>query len=376
MKSLNIVEIISSRKWIGEAFHVLNLSLKLIQRGHRVILITKSGWEVNKQADSIGLPNIALKMNGHFNIRDNLNDILKLISIFKKERIDIIHAHRGHDHWLAAIALLFSGKKIPLIRTRHVNVPVKNHIFNKWLYKYKTDKIICVANHIKDGLIKNNNFTPSKLKVIYTGTDTDVFNYKLTGEKIKKEFNILKNSSVIGIVGRISPIKGHKFLLNAVPMIKKEFPDAKFIFAGAFVNQKTLKDLQSLAETLGIKEDMIFTGFRDDIPGIIASFDIAVIASKGSEGSSRACYEHMAMKKPIVATRVGIMPEIIKDGVNGLLIPAEDSSSMASAIIKILKDKDLGQKMGESAYDSLVNNFNFKTWIDKTEEQFFQTLGV
>ncbi|HLG29197.1 MAG TPA: glycosyltransferase, partial [Candidatus Brocadiales bacterium] len=139
---------------------------------------------------------------------------------------------------------------------------------------------------------------------------------------------------------------------------------------------ETLKDLQSLAETLGIKEDMIFTGFRDDIPEIIASFDIAVIASKGSEGSSRACYEHMAMKKPIVATRVGIMPEIIKDGVNGLLIPAEDSSSMASAIIKILKDKDLGQKMGESAYDSLVNNFNFKTWIDKTEEQFFQTLGV
>jgi len=374
LKTLNIVEIISSRKWIGEASHVFNLSLNLIRRGHKVILITKRGWDLNKKADNIGLPNIPLIMNGHFNIRDNLRDISELISIFRKEKIDIIHAHRGHDHWLAAIALTICRKKIPLVRTRHVNVQVKNHIFNKWLYRYKTNKIICVANHIKEGLAKHNKLPQNKLKVIYTGADTEVFNYKLSGKKVRREFGIPENSPVIGLVGRISPIKGQKYLLNAIPAIKKDFPDARFILAGDFTSKETFKNLQSLIENLGIKESVIFTGFREDIPEIIASFDIGVIASRGSEGSSRVCYEFMAMKKSIIATNVGIMPEIIEDGINGILIPPEDSLSIASAIKKILEDRTLGQKMGEAAYDSLITKFNFNIWIDKTLEAFSETL--
>src|SRR3989338_9081184 len=108
---------------------------------------------------------------------------------------------------------------------------------------------------------------------------------------------------------------------------KQEIPDAKFIFSGDIKSKKTYNNLQNIMKNLGIKESVVFTEFRDDIPEIIASFDVAVIASKGSEGSSRACYEYMAMKKPIVATEVGIMSELIENGINGFLIPSEDPAS-------------------------------------------------
>jgi len=375
LKSLSILEIISSRRWIGEAAHVFNLSSRLIQRGHKVFLITRRGWELSKKADEAGLPNIPLNMNGHFNIRDNFEDISRLVAIFRNQKIDIVHSHRGHDHWLAALALSISRKKIPLMRTRHVNVAVKNHIFNKWLYNYKTDKIICVANHIRDNLISNNRFNEKKLEVIYTGADTGLFDYRLSGEKIRREFRISESSPVIGVVGRITPIKGHRFVLNAVPAIKKEFPDAKFIFAGDFRDRNFLTHLQSIIEKLGIKESIIFTGFRDDIPEIVASFDVAVISSKGSEGSSRACYEFMAMKKPIIATKVGIIPEIIEDGITGMLISEMDSEAMAVAIIRTLKDRDGAKKLGEAACNSLMKKFNFNVWVEKNERLFFEVVS-
>lgn len=375
MRSLNILEISSSRRWIGEASHLFNLSNRLILRGHKVFLITRCGWELSKKADDAGLPNIPLNMNGHFNIRDNFEDISRLVAIFRNQKIDIVHSHRGHDHWLAAVALTISRKKIPLIRTRHVNVPVKNHIFNKWLYNYKTDKIICVAKHIKDMLISNNRFKEEKLELIYTGADTELFDYRLTGEKIRKEFGISDSSPVIGVVGRITPIKGHRFILNAIPAIKNEFPDAKFIFAGDFRDRNFLTYLQSMIEKSGIKDSIIFTGFRNDIPEVVACFDVAVISSKGSEGSSRACYEFMAMKKPIIATKVGIMPEIIEEGITGILVPGMDSEAMASAIIKILRDRDGAKKLGERAYRSLMEKFNFNVWVDKNEKLFFEVLS-
>ncbi|OGL43981.1 MAG: hypothetical protein A2W05_04800 [Candidatus Schekmanbacteria bacterium RBG_16_38_10] len=316
-----------------------------------------------------------MNMNGHFNLKDNLEDVLKLVAILKKQNIDIVHSHRGHDHWLAAVALAISRKKTPLIRTRHVNVAVRNHIFNKWLYNYKTDKIICVAKHIKDMLISNNGFKEEKLELIYTGADTELFDSRLTGEKIRRKFGISDNSPVVGVVGRITPIKGHRFIIDAIPAIKNEFPDAKFIFAGDFRDRNYLTILQSMSEKLGIKNSIIFTGFRDDIPYIVASFDVAVISSKGSEGSSRACYEFMAMKKPIVATKVGIIPEIIEDGITGMLVPRMDSEAMASAIINTLKKGDEAKRMGEAAYRSLMEKFNFNVWVDKNEKLFFELLS-
>lgn len=364
---MTILEIISSRRWIGEAAHVFNLVKMLQKRGHKVILISKKGWKLSTRAKEAGFSPVELEMNGHFSIKDHTADILKLLKIIKENSIDVIHCHRGNDHWLSFMAIKLSGQKIPVVRTRHVNVPVKTHIFNRWLYK-NTDSIICVASHILKGYLDSGVVPLDKLHLVYTGADISEFDFRKSGDKVRKELNIMADAPVIGIVGRIASIKGHRFLIKAAPLIKKKFPSAKFIFAGEEKSVNSTEYLRNLVKELNLEEDIIFTGYRRDIAEIAASFDVAVIASKGSEGSSRACYEYMAMKKPIVATSVGIIPELIEDGKNGFLIPPKDPDALFSAICRVIYDKSLSEKFGENAYKTLNEKFNFKKWIEKTED--------
>lgn len=364
---MTILEIISSRRWIGEAAHAFQLTRMLIGRGHKVILVSKKGWEVSARAREQGIEPIELAMNGRFNISDNFSDISKLVGILRKEQVDVIHCHRGHDHWLSVAAVKISGKKIPIVRTRHVNVPVRTHFFNRWLY-YNTNKVICVSAHIKEGYLKTGIVTEDKLSLVYTGADLSEFDFKRDGVGIREEFGIAADSPVIGIVGRIAPIKGHKYLINALPEIKKKYPDAKLIFPGDVRDEETDAKLKNIIKDLGLQKDVIFPGYRRDVADIAACFDVSVIASKGSEGSSRACYEYMAMKKPIVATRVGIIPELIEDGVSGIIIPPKSSDAMAKAVIELLGDRKFAGEMGERAYSMLVEKFNARNWLENTEK--------
>ncbi len=363
---MNILEIISSRHWIGEAAHVFNLAKQLHDRQHNITLVTKKGWKIAEKASDAGLSPIGLEMNGHFNIKDNTGDITKLVKIIKKSNPDVIHCHRGQDHWLSLIALKISGKKIPLVRTRHVNVPVRTHAFNRWLY-YNTNEIICVAEHIFRGYEKSSLVPQEKLHLIYTGADVTEFDFKKDGSKFRAEFNISDDAPLVGIVGRIAAIKGQQFLAKAAPAIKEKFPNVKFILAGEEKSKSSMEKLIVLIEERGLEQDFIFTGYRKDIAEVVGAFDAALIASKGSEGSSRACYEYMAMKKPIVATSVGILPELIENGKNGLLISPKSPDAISSAICKILGDRDFAKKIGETAYNDLRDKFNFGQWIEKTE---------
>lgn len=370
---MKILEIISSRRWIGEAAHVFNLTKILQRRGHKIILLCKRGWALSTRAKDEGIETVELEMNGHFNIKQNRKDISKIIKVIKNNDIDIIHCHRGNDHWLSMIALKLSGRKIPIVRTRHVNVPVKTHFFNRWLYK-NTDDVICVSSHILEGYLEANIVPKGKLHLIYTGANLDDFKYTKNGHSIREEFNIEKDTPIVGIVGRIAAIKGQRYLVEAAPLIKRKFPKVKFILAGEEKSKRTKEKLEQLIKELKLEKDIIFTGYRKDIADIIAAFNVAVIASKGSEGSSRACYEYMAMKKPIVATSVGILPELLEDGKSGFIIPPKNSQMLSDAVCKLLGNKELSRRFGENAFKRLNEKFNFNKWIEKTEKVLIESV--
>ncbi len=160
----------------------------------------------------------------------------------------------------------------------------------------------------------------------------------------RREFGLNGNDIVCIFVSRLVPIKGHQYLISAIPEVLGNVPSAKFVLVG----DGELKDeLEQQASNLGVKDSVIFTGLRHDVPELLAMSDLFVLSSI-NEGMGRVLVEAMAVGLPVVATRVGGVPDVVVDGETGILVPSHSSNALASAIVKLLKDKNMRKRMGEA----------------------------
>lgn len=328
----------SARKWIGEAAHTLMLFEGLRARGIPVVLVCRKDFALHEKVRERSLPFYTLSMKGNFNGVNDILDIAALRRIIKEHQIDVIHAHRGKDHWYSACVRLLPGLPARpfIIRTRHVTMPVKNHIFNRWLYQKGTDGVIAVSQKAAESLqsvpLKNN---PT---IIYAAVDTARFSPEKRSADIRRACGIsdvAPDAPLIGLVGRLQRIKGQAVLLDAAPKILQFLPDARFVLAGEG-KEGNRKALMQKAEELKIAGRVHFAGFVPDIEKLIASLDAGVVASLGSEGSSRITMEYMASGVPVVATCVGGIPELLECGRLGTLVEPNNADELARGVIETL----------------------------------------
>nr|MBI3614609.1 glycosyltransferase [Nitrospirota bacterium] len=171
---------------------------------------------------------------------------------------------------------------------------------------------------------------------------------------------------VIGILGRLTHQKGHVYLLRALPLLLAKFPSLRCLVVG---DGELREELQGLAAALGLSEHCLFLGVRQDIPEVLAALDVLVLPSL-SEGLPYAALEGMAMGKPIVATAVNGVPELIQDGANGRLIPREDSKALARAVEEVLADPSTGRALGQAARKTVEQEFSAERWVDQLESLY------
>ena len=178
--------------------------------------------------------------------------------------------------------------------------------------------------------------------------DLREFDPELNGRVIRKEFNIGEDELIIGTVGRIDPEKGYEYFLESARIILQDFKNIRFlVVGGAFNNPSLEKSLYEMSVEKRIDKKTIFTGFRRDIPQILASMDVVVLPSE-IDACSRVLFESMAMRKPLVATNAGGTPEVVQEGVTGLRVKPGDSSEMAKCIMKLLNNKNLAARFGNA----------------------------
>jgi len=282
-----------------------------------------------------------------------LNDLCTLwtlMNIFRNERPHILHTHTSKAGILGRWAAWLS--KIPvIIHTPH------GHVFwgyfNRWISLFYvllerwtariTDKIIALTEQEKKDHLQFKIAPGDKFEVIHSGVDLNACRHvQIDPVQIKKDLGIPGHAFVIGTVGRLTPIKGHRYLLEAAKDIIAEYPETFFLFLG---DGELSSDLQSLAIKLGIKEHIKFLGWRPDVAEILSIFDIFVFPSL-NEGMGKAIVEAMSLGKPIVASRVGGILNLISDGENGLLVPRADSKILSASIKTLLSDPAKREKMG------------------------------
>ena len=302
-------------------------------------------------------------------VRSVINEIRRII---RDERIDLIHSNSIRTHLYAAIA----GKmeKKPVIWHER-NLIDKELIDPDSLFSFLPDKIICNSRAIAGRFLKKDKL-PEKISVIHNGVDIVEFNPLVTGGEIRKEFKIKPERSVIGIVSRFNRCKGHETFFRAAKIIANNGSDCVFLVGGSAVFEEDRdreKYLQDMVKCLGIDDRVIFTGFMEDMPKIYAAMDMLVLASE-AESCGRVILEAMASGKPVIGTDTGGTPEIVLNGVTGLLISPKDPSVMAKAMADLLKDQSLARRMGKAGRERVERLFNIEGNVARIQNTYLKLL--
>jgi glycosyltransferase involved in cell wall biosynthesis len=240
------------------------------------------------------------------------------------------------------------------------------------------DREITVCHAVKEEMIKQGWFPAQRIFPVYNGVDLAKYNgMKKNVEIIKREIGIDPRHLVVGLVANLRRVKGIKFLIEAASLICEKRSDVKFLIIGGNMKEPdyTQDDMEALAKTLKVDQNVHFIGARNDVPDLISVFDIAVVASL-SEGFSNTILEYMASSKPVVATAVGGNPEAVVQGKTGLLVPPGDSYALAEAILSILNDREMALEFGTAARKRAEEKFSLSSMIKSYENMFEQVINA
>ncbi len=300
--------------------------------------------------------------------------IFKLAKLIKEKKPDIVHCWLFYSIGISLIASFFIRRKMKIISSiRECPLKFNFYYFLTKLLQRRIEKFIAISNFVKKKLIRDGIFS-EKIVVVHNGLDIKEIEKKysksLLSKLSKESFGLKKDDSTVGFIGRLEPVKGVEYFLMAIPYVKKEITDIKFMVVGEGSLKNSLKEL---VEKLKIENNVIFTGFRKDVYKIIKTIDILVVPSL-IETLSSVSIEAGVFKKPVIATSVGGIPEVVEDGVTGLLVPSKDPERMAEAILQLLKDEDLRMKMGEAGRKKVESFFNIEQTVKKTEEIYDKLL--
>ncbi len=300
-----------------------------------------------------------------------------LANFCKKNKINIIHLHDAHAHTVAILSVVFFQNKVQLILSRRVDFPVKNNFLSKYKYNHSSiKKIICVSNKIKE-ITAPSIKDKSKLITVHSGIDLNKFeNTDQKTSTLKQEYQLEKDTILIGNVAAIAPHKDYiTFLETAKLLIPKLENDNKkvcfFLIGKEDGSQNEVENWFGQNEK--IRKYFILTGFRNDIPIILKELDVFLFTSQ-TEGLGTSILDAFASKVVVVATAAGGIPESVIDNKTGLLSKIKDSISLAQNVEKVLKNEELRGKLIRNASLHL-QNFTKENTAKKTLEIYKSVLN-
>jgi glycosyltransferase involved in cell wall biosynthesis len=351
---VNILITVSVRWWNANAYYAISTAKALSGLGHQVYVSGDPGYPPTIMAQKAGLETFGIRF-ASFNPIILIFDLLRLYNFIKEKKIEIVNSHRSEDHLFTA--LIAKNLNIPIVRTLGDVRSPKDNFINRWLHLKITDYHILSSESTFYRYISTwKNFNP-KYSIFPGGVDGNQFHPSNKSSQLLEKLKISDGSYIVGMISRLSPIKGHTTFIMAASLVLEQIPNVTFIISGKEV-EVSVKELESLAQSLNLNHHILFIDHYEPVNELQSIFDTGVIASTGSEVISRIAMEYLATGIPVVATQINVLPEIIQDGHNGYIIPAEDPYAMADAILKILNDPVLKERISEN------NILDFKSKFD------------
>jgi len=381
-RKLTIVQADFHRHWGGQPEVVLALSQALNARGHRVLVAcpaekTTAG-KIEESDLSSRSKQAGLETFTHCQFKKGLRplsflrDVKRLGAFLKRENVHIYHCHGSQDHWTGVAAIRRFELQTLVIRTRHNIYPIKNHAFNRWLFRRKTAQVITIFGEQQKFFTESELLRPEQLVTLHSPLPQEFVSPADTTRRVRNELKLENGTPLVGFVANLHPDKAPLDFVEAAAKISAAHPKAHFAIAG---HGPLTEDIKAKVAELKLGNRLHLLGFRRDMVNVMSSFDLLMLTSITREASSTVLKQAGAMGVPAIATDVGGTDEVIEDGTTGIVVKPGDVNALASAALSLLNDRARATAMGAAGKKKVLGEFTAQAIAEKTEAIYWKALA-
>ncbi|MEW6075068.1 MAG: glycosyltransferase family 4 protein [Candidatus Omnitrophota bacterium] len=365
---MNILYLTTHTNVGGITSYLLSLSRGMVQKGHTVFLASSAGTlSPEFQRQGVRFIPIPIKTKSIASPKVLMSAYV-LYSYVRKNGVDIIHANTRVTQVLACI--LSRLCRVPYLSTCHGFFKAK---FLRRRVPCWGFRVIAISESVRHHLIEDFKVKPQLIRLVYSGIDAEVFSAQRgIASLAAKQALGLGEGPVIGIIARLSDVKGHIYLIQAMKDVVQKFPPAQLLIVG---EGRMKKGLVELTRSLGLLDRVVFLPHTEDVAATLSLFDVFVMPSL-KEGLGLGLMEAMAAGVAVVGSAVGGIKDLIQDGHNGLLVEPANPGKLAEAICGLLQDEGSRRRMGANACDFIRQRFSVQKMIDQTEGVYGECLNV
>jgi glycosyltransferase involved in cell wall biosynthesis len=349
----------SSPGWGGQEIRVFNEVRWLRRRAHATSLVVPPRSALGERAERAGIPVVWIAMPWALEPRA----VARIARRLRREHVQVLVTHSSMDGWTAGLAARLVG--VPVVRMRHLSVPVQANPFSRIVYTALCDRIVTTGEAIRTLLVERVRVPPSKVVSIPTGVDLEEFHpSRVDPLRLRKELGLNQTTSLLGMVAVLRSWKGHLVFLQALRRMHEKHPDVQAVLVGDGPFRSVIQDA---IRCHGLESHVHLLGHREDVAETLSALDVVVSASTAAEGIPQALLQALAMRRPVVASDVGGIPEVIRPGDTGWLVPPGDPQALCQAILQALAEREEGQRMGERGRKMVEAEYSLERMGERME---------
>jgi glycosyltransferase involved in cell wall biosynthesis len=357
---MRILHTEASTGWGGQEIRILT-EAKEMQGDHEIIFAVHEGAELGRRARDAGFVVYELPLK----IKNCLWAVPQLISIIRKNRVDIVNTHSSADAWLGGIAARICRRSV--IRTRHISAPIKTGLNSKLLYDLLSDFTVTTCEEVATRICKQANIDHTRCRSIPTGVIPE--RIAPSEEDIKafaEQWHLPKDKTIIGTLCILRSWKGIEDLLGAASLLKDR-KDLHWLIVGSGPGESLYR---KKCNEMGLQSLVTFTGYIEKPAAAIANMDVFSLLSTANEGVSQASLQAAYLKKALITTTTGGLGEVTIDGVTGHRVPTSSPAHVAEAVKKLAGDKITREAYGQAAHDLVAEKFTFENTVRQMNEVY------
>lgn len=367
---LRVLQVCTSRSWGGMEMQALQTAQCLSTHGIEIFFLCHPESQLHRDAGAAGIKTLAMRFaNGVHPLL-----IYRLRRFLQARQIDLLHAHFSKDLRFIVPACEGLSPRRPIVLTKHLGSYIKKKdALHRYLYA-RVDLVTAISRVIRDNVIDTCPIEARRVEIIYNGVDLARFRFQPeVRRRMRSELGFGENEIVIGMVGRMSPGKGHEEFLHAAKIILQKEKAVKFLIVGgaSFGEDKYAAQVQELWINLQLQDRVLLTGFRREVPELMSALDILAFPSH-AEAFGNVAIEAMAMRLPVVSTNCDGVVDIVVDGVTGIHVPPKNSEALAEGLLQLIRDPERRQKYGEAGRRRVEDMFDDEKQTQKLIERYEQ----
>ncbi len=361
MKKIHILHTEASPGWGGQEIRILQEAIGMRERGYKVILAIQKGGGLVSYARKEGFTVYEVP----FSKKRALTAFLILLKLIFREKVDLINTHSSLDAWIGGIAARLLRKKI--IRTRHLSTPIHGRLNRFLLYRCLADAIVTTCEETAVILRNAMGFSKMRCLSIPTGVEPKKMTFDpIKVEEFRRSLGLSSNECLVGTLAVLRGWKGISDLLLAAKELQS-FPNLKWLIIGGGVSEPHFRKEW---KELGLERRVFFTGHLDSPYVALASLDIFLLLSRANEGVSQASLQAGWLRKPLITTPIGGLPEVCISGETGFIVPPQSPEEVALAVKRLAEDPTCRKEMGNRAHALVKDRFLFCHTLDKMENLY------